>query len=449
MTTRSLGAAVLSALALIPLAPLFGEDWPSFRGPGARGVADGQDLPIAWDVASGQNIRWKLAIPGMSHASPVVSAGRVFVVSAVGQENPELLLGKRGGSDIVEELTPQSWRIYCVDARDGTILWEKEAYAGVPRAKRHGKGSYANSTPATDGHTVVAIFGSQGMAAYSVDGELEWKTDLGVLDPGLARDPTLSWGYGSSPLIGGGRVFVQVDRHSDSYLAAFNVETGERLWTVPRDEKPVWATPTLHETDERTELIVQGGHYARAYDPATGKELWRLEDEAEVKIPVPFVSDGLIVLAGGFRGRPMFAVRPGGSGDISLAEGATSGPFVAWHSEKGGPYTCTPVAYDSLLYTVRDTGILQVHDLKTGELLHRERTEATHSASPIASDGHLYVTSEDGEVLVYRAGRELELLGRNDMGEPCLATPAIAQKTLFVRTSGHLYAIGQKETPSE
>ena len=449
MTTRSLGAAVLSALTLVPLAPLFGEDWPSFRGPGARGVADGQDLPIAWDVASGHNIRWKLAIPGMSHASPVVSAGRVFVVSAVGQENPELLLGKRGGSDIVEELTPQSWRIYCVDARDGTILWEKEAYAGVPRAKRHGKGSYANSTPATDGHTVVAILGSQGMAAYSVDGELEWKTDLGVLDPGLARDPTLSWGYGSSPLIGGGRVFVQVDRHSDSYLAAFDVETGERLWRVPRDEKPVWATPTLHETNGRTELIVQGGHYARAYDPATGKELWRLEDAAEVKIPVPFVSDGLIVLAGGFRGRPMFAVRPGGSGDISLAEGATSGPFVAWHSEKGGPYTCTPVAYDSLLYTVRDTGILQVHDLKTGELLHRERTNATHSASPVASDGHLYVASEDGEVLVYRAGRELELLGRNDMREPCLATPAIAQKTLFVRTSGHLYAIGRKETPSE
>jgi len=449
MTTRSFGAAILSLLTLVLLAPLSGGDWPSFRGPGARGVADGQDLPTAWDVASGQNIRWKLAVPGMSHASPVVSAGRVFVVSAVGQENPELLLGKQGGSDIVADLTPQSWRIYCVDARDGTILWEKEAYAGVPRAKRHGKGSYANPTPATDGRTVVAIFGSQGLSAYSVDGELKWKTDLGVLDPGLARDPTLSWGYGSSPLIGGGRVFVQIDRHSDSFLAAFDVETGERLWTVPRDEKPVWATPTLHETDERTELIVQGGNYARAYDPATGKELWRLEDAAEVKIPTPFVSDGLIVLAGGFRGRPMFGVRPGGSGDITLAEGATSSEFVAWHSEKGGPYTCTPVAYDGLLYVLRDAGILQVHDLKTGEQIHAERTGATHSASPVASDGHLYVTSEEGEILVYRTGREPELLERNAMGEPALATPAIAQKTLFVRTSRHLYAVGGKEAPSE
>lgn len=383
MTTRSLGAAVLSALTLVPLALLFGDDWPSFRGPGARGVADGQNLPTAWDVASGQNILWKIPIPRMSHASPVVSAGRVFVISAVGPENPELLLGKRGGSDIVEDLTPQSWRIYCVDARDGRILWEKEAYAGVPRAKRHGKGTHANSTPATDGHTVVAIFGSQGMAAYSVGGELKWKVDLGVLDPGLARDPTLSWGYGSSPLISGGRVFVQ---------------------------------------------------------------LWRLEDAAEVKMPTPFVSDGLIVLAGGFRGRPMFAVRPGGRGDISLAEGATSGPFVAWHSKPGGPYTCTPVAYDGLLYILQDAGILQVHDLA---LLYSQRTAATHSASPVASDGHLYVTSEDGEVLVYRAGREPELLARNDMGEPCLATPAIAQKTLFVRTSGHVYAIGRKQTPSK
>ena len=448
MTTRSLGAVVLSALTLVPHGPLFGDDWPSFRGPGARGVADGQDLPTVWDIASGQNILWKVPIPRMGHASPVVSRGRVYVISAVGPRNPELLLGKRGGSDIAEDLTPQSWRIYAVDARDGTILWEREAYAGVPRAKRHGKGTYANSTPATDGRTVVAIFGSQGMAAYSVDGELKWKVDLGVLDPGLARDPTLSWGYGSSPLINGGRVFVQVDRHRESYLAAFDVDTGKRLWTVPRDEKPVWATPTLHETGERAELIVQGGNYVRAYDPATGKELWRLQDAAEVKMPTPFVSDGLIVLAGGFRGRPMFAVRPGGKGDISLAEGATSGPFVAWHSKPGGPYTCTPVANGGLLYVLQDAGILHVHDLKTGELLHSLRTGATHSASPVASDGHLYVTSEDGGVLVYRAGREPELLARNDMGEPCLATPAIADKTLFVRTSGHLYAIGRKQTPS-
>jgi outer membrane protein assembly factor BamB len=445
MTTRSLGAAVLSALILVPVAPAFGGDWPSFRGPGARGVADGENLPVSWDVASGQNVRWKVAIPGVGHSSPVIWKDRIFATSAVGPDDPELLLGKRGGSDIAGDMTPHSWRIFCVDAKSGAILWEKEVYSGVPRAERHGKGSYANATPATDGKTVVAIFGSQGMAAFDLDGELKWKTDLGVLDGGLHRDVTSSWGHGSSPVIADGRVFVQIDRHSDSFLAAFEVETGERLWTVARNEWPVWATPTLLEAGSRTELIVQGGRYVRAYDPATGKELWRLEDDAKVKIPTPFVSDGLIVLAGGFRGRPMFGVRPGGSGDLTLAEGTNSSEFVAWHSEKGGPYTCTPVAYDGLLYVLRDAGILQVHDLKTGEQIHAERTGATHSASPVASDGHLYVTSEEGEILVYRAGREPELLARNAMGEPALATPAIAQKTLFVRTAGHLFAIGEKK----
>jgi outer membrane protein assembly factor BamB len=288
------------------------------------------------------------------------------------------------------------------------------------------------------------------MAAFDFDGNVKWKADLGVLDPGLHRDVTSSWGYGSSPMIHGGRLFVQIDRHSDSYLAAFDVETGERLWTVPRDEWPVWATPTVVKTGDREELVVQGGNYARAYDPATGKELWRLADDAKVKIPTPFASDGLIVLSGGFRGRPMLAVRPGGSGDISLAEGKTSGPHVAWQSEPGGPYMCTPVAYDGLLYSVTDTGILQVLDLKTGERLHRERTDATHAASPVASDGHLYMATEDGEVLVYKAGRDPELLARNAMGEPCLATPAIAGQTLFVRTAGHLFAIAEdrQTTPS-
>ncbi len=449
MTARFTGLTILAALTFLPLSPLSAEDWPSFRGPGARGVADGQDLPITWDVASGRNVRWKVAIPGVGHASPVVWEDRVFLISAVGPEKPELLIGEAGGSDIADDMTPHSWRILSIDARDGTILWEKEAYSGIPRAKRHGKGSQANSTPATDGRTVVAIFGSEGMAAFGFDGELKWKADLGVLDPGLWRDFRVTWGHGSSPVIADGRVFVQIDRNRDSYVAAFSAETGERLWTAPRDEWPVWATPTLHQTTDRTELILQGCRYARAYDPATGKELWRFWDNAKEKVASPFVSDGLIIFAGGYRNRPLFAVRPGGSGDISLAEGATSGPFVAWQSEPGGPYICTPLAYDGLLYTVRNEGILLVLDLKTGELIHRERTNATHAASPVASDGRLYFAVEDGEVLVYRTGREPELLARNAMGEPCLATPAIARKTLFVRTVGHLFAIGGNEARSE
>jgi outer membrane protein assembly factor BamB len=234
-----------------------------------------------------------------------------------------------------------------------------------------------------------------------------------------------------------------VDRHRESFLAAFDLETGRRVWSVARDERPVWATPTLVTVGGGKELVVVGGVYVRGYDPRTGKERWRFKDEAEVKTPTPFASDGLIVLSGGYRGRPMFALKPGGQGDLSVAADARSGPYLAWRTEPGGPYTPTPVAYRGLLYGVRDEGILFAYDMSNGERVWRERTGATHAASLLASDGRVYVTAEAGEVLVVEAGRAYRLLARNDMRESCMATPAIAGGTLYVRTRGHLYAIGK------
>jgi outer membrane protein assembly factor BamB len=190
--------------------------------------------------------------------------------------------------------------------------------------------------------------------------------------------------------------------------------------------------------------VVVGGHHVRGYDPRTGRERWRFKDVAEVKTPTPFASEGLLIFAGGYRGRPVFALRSGAAGDVSVAEDAASGPFLAWRTEPGGPYTTTPLAYRDLLYAVRDEGILGVHELKTGALVYRGRTGTTHSASPIASDGKVYLAAEDGQVIVLRAGRALDVLARNDMAEPVLATPAISRGTLFVRTRGHLYAIGAK-----
>ena len=368
----------------------------------------------------------------------------MIALSSVSDTPTEFATGKLGGSDRSDELPPQSWRVYSLDAGDGSIVWETEVFSGSPRVKRHRKASFANSTPATDGETIAVVFHSQGLAALDFDtGEVKWKADLGLLDPGLVRDPSVTWGHASSPLVADGRVYVQADRHSDSFLAAYDAQTGEVLWQVERDEMPVWATPTLHRHEGRAELIVAGGHFNRAYDPDTGEELWRLQDDAQVKMPTPFVSDGLIVLAGGFRGRSMLAVRPGAEGDISLGEGESSGPSVAWRSEPGGPYTCTPVAHDGLLFVVRDAGILQTHDLSSGELLHQQRTGESHSASPVVGDGRLYLAGEGGSVLVYRAGREPELLARNEMGEACMATPAIAGGTLYLRTAGHLVAVSR------
>lgn len=417
------------------------QDWPSFRGPAATGVADGQGLPAEWDVKSGRNVRWKAAVPGVGHSSPVVSGERVFLTTAVPAEAPTLVLGDEGGIDLASDKPPISWRLLCLDARDGRTLWQREVAAGEPRAARHVKSSQANPTPVTDGRTVVALLGSGTLAAFDNEGTRRWSVDLGTLNPGLLGDPKSEWGHASSPVIFEDLAIVQVDKHEGSFLAAYDLTSGKPVWRVARDERPVWATPTLHTASGRTELVVVGGYHVRGYDPRTGKELWRFKDEAEVKTPTPFASDGLLIFAGGYRGRPLFALRAGAEGDVSVAADANSGPFLAWRTEPGGPYTTTPLAYRELLYAVRDEGILGVHDLKTGALLYRERTGTTHSASPVASDGRVYLAGEDGQLLVLRAGRAFEVLARIDMGETLFATPAISRGTLFVRTRGHVYAI--------
>jgi outer membrane protein assembly factor BamB len=436
---RSLLTSVVLFLMAHPASP---QDWPSFRGPSARGVSDGQDLPADWDVRSSRNVRWKQSLPGVGHSSPIVSGDRVFVTTAVAAKPPSLVLGDEGGIDLAEDSGPVSWRLLCLDARDGRILWNREVHAGPPRARRHVKASQANATPVTDGKTVVALFGSEGLVAFDREGERLWRVDLGLLNPGLFGDPKSEWGHASSPVIFEDLAIVQVDRHKDSFLAAYDLATGKPAWKTSRDERPVWATPTLHTAGKRTELLVVGGVHVRSYDPRTGKELWRFKDVAEVKTPTPIASQGLLIFAGGYRGRPLFAMREGAKGDVSVADDAKSGPFLAWRTEPGGPYTTTPVAYRDLLYAVRDEGILGVYEIGTGALVYRERTGATHSASPIASDGKVYVAGEEGQVIVLRAGRSFEVLARNDMGETVFATPAIAGGTLFVRTRGHLYAIG-------
>lgn len=409
-------------------------------------MADGQSLPVTWDVKTGTGVRWKAAIPGLGHSSPIVWGDRIFVTSAVTEKTPAVVLGDKGGIDLADEPVAHSWRVFCLSAKDGRVLWDREAKAGLPPARRHVKSSQANPTPATDGRTLLVVFPT-GLFAFDLEGRSKWHADLGPLNPGLFGDAKSEWGHASSPVVFESTAIVQVDRHQDSYLAAFDLETGKRVWSVPRTERPVWATPLLHRTADRTELIVVGGYYDRAYDPRTGKELWRFKDDAEVKTPSPFASDGVVVFAGGYRGRPILAIQPGGSGDLSVADEVTSGGRLAWRTEPGGPYTTTPVAYRGVLYGVRDEGIAFGYDLKTGARLFRERTGATHSASLVAGDDKVYAVAEGGEVLVLKAGRTFEVLARNDMAEPCMATPAIADGTLFIRTRGHLYAIAAAAAP--
>jgi outer membrane protein assembly factor BamB len=444
MDVRRLAATIAAVASLGAAGSAANTNWPGFRGPGARGIADGHALPVSWNVKAGENVRFSTRVPGSGHASPIVWADRVYLTTAVADGAPPLKLGDSGGIGLEADDRPYRWQVLALDARSGAVAWTRDVHSGKPRAKRHVKSSQANATPVTDGRAIAAVLGSEGLHVFEMDGRPRWSVDLGKLDPGLFGDPTSEWGHASSPVLFEDRVIVQVDRHAGSLLAAYDVRTGREAWKVARDERPVWATPTLVSVGGHPELVVVGGYHVRGYDPKTGRELWRFADDAQVKTPTPFEADGLLIFAGGYRGRPMYALKPGGRGDLSVPESAPASGALAWRTERGGPYTSTPVAYRGVLYGVRDEGVMVAHDMKTGTRLFQERTGTSHSASLLASDGHVYAFGETGEALVLKASRAFEVLARNDMGDTVMATPAIAHGTLYVRTGGGLVAISAR-----
>ncbi|HSB12436.1 MAG TPA: PQQ-binding-like beta-propeller repeat protein [Blastocatellia bacterium] len=421
------------------------ENWPSFRGPHASGIADGQVLPVSWDAERSINILWKTSIPGLGHSSPVVWGNHVFVTTAISSATSSIYNPKDDDINPANDQSRHQWRVYCLSKRTGKVIWSRTAYEGVPRVKRHVKATQANSTPATDGRVVVASFGSEGLYCYDINGRLQWKQDLGVLDPGYAGQPDLSWGYASSPAIYRDLVIVQCDIQKNSFIAAFNLKDGKRMWFTPRDELPSWSTPVIYEGKTRTQLITSGSKYYRGYDPMTGKELWRLLDGCEVKVPSPVIAHDLFYLSGGNpRGREFYVVRPNASGDISLPTDQEASASVAWRKKRGSPYTPTPIVYGEHLYVCNDNGVLTVYDAKTGEQIyvHRiGREGSTFSASPIAANGHLYFASEDGEVFVVKAGPVYELLATNRMGEPLMATPAVSDGIIVIRGQQHVFAV--------
>jgi outer membrane protein assembly factor BamB len=348
-------------------------------------------------------------------------------------------------------MSKHSWRLYALDKHTGKIIWERIAYEGGPRSKRHPKNTYASSTSVTDGKYVVAFFGSEGLYVYDFNGKFLWKKDLGILNAGWFRDSSFEWGVASSPIIYEHLVIIQCDIQGNSFVAAFRLKDGKLAWRTPRNEISSWGTPTVYQDARHVELITHAPNYIRAYDPRTGKELWRLSGNSKITTPTPITAHGLIYVTNGYREiQPIYAIRPGGRGDISLRDGATSNEFVAWSKRQGGPYTPTPVVYGDYLYTCSNNGVLTAYDAKTGEKIYRQRIAgkgSAYSASPIASDGKLYFTSEDGEIHVVRAGRRYDLLASNPMGEILMATPAISEGIILIRGLEHLFAIGKRSAP--
>ncbi len=420
------------------------ENWPSFRGPSAAGVAGDANLPVTWDAAKGTGIQWKTAIPGLAHSSPIGWEDSVFVTTAVSSKpGATFKRGLYGEGTASDDVSAQQWKLLCLDRKSGKIIWERTAYEGTPKEKRHIKATYANSTPATDGKVVVAFFGSQGLYAYDLSGKQLWKRDLGRIDVGAYDQKDFEWGGASSPILYRDSVIVQCDQQQGSFLEAFDRNSGKTLWRTERDELPSWGTPTVYMGKPRAELITNGSNFVRGYDPATGGELWRLGGSSKITAPTPVYSGNMIVVASGRRPEaPIFAIHAGADGDI------TGRKPVAWQKEQRGSYMPTPLIYRGYVYVLGNAGVLDCYELESGKEVYRQRLPdpgSGFSASPVASDGKIYLSSEDGDIIVVKAGPQFEALAKNQMGEPLMATPAISGGSLLVRTEHQLWSIGRTD----
>jgi len=416
------------------------ENWPQFRGPNAGVVEDGV-LPTRWSTT--ENVAWVIDIPGRAWSSPIVWGDKVFVTSAVGgtdAEDPKKGLYLGGNRDKPSEKTHR-WMVYCIDFDSGKILWEKLAHQAVPEHSLHIKNTYASETPVTDGQRMYAYFGNIGLYCYDFDGKELWSK------PFETFKIRYNWGTAASPVLYKDRLYIVNDNDEQSFLVAFDTKTGEQVWRVERDEKSNWATPYIWENNIRTEVVTSGTGKVRSYD-LDGKLLWELGGMSNIAIPTPFAGHGLLYITSGYVGdqkRPLFAIRPGAQGDITLEDSRSSNEFIAWCQKQGGPYNPTPIVYGNYLYVLYDRGMLSCYDARTGdEIYSKEKIAAganAFTASPWANDGRIFCLSEDGDTFVIQAGAEFKVLGCNKLNEMCMATPAAVRGSLVIRTLSKLYRI--------
>ena len=437
----------IAACWILACAGLVAQQWPQFRGPRGSGVAEDQRPPVSWDVESGRGVVWKTPIPGLGHSSPVVWGDRLFLTSAKSSDPASVFEPVlKGEQDFRSDTARHQWRVYALDRATGKIVWDRLACEGVPRIPRHPHNSYASATPATDGRHVVVSFGSEGLYCYSVNGDLRWKRDLGVVHAGKHNNPEYTWGTASSPILYRGMVIVLCDSLGDGYLAAFDVKSGREIWRTKREAHPSWSTPAIYEGKGPPELVTNAAPLIQGYDPSNGKELWRLGPSTTNTTPTPIAGEGLIFVANGYNPiKPIYAVVPGSRGDLTLKEDATGSDAIAWSNRRDGPYMATPLLYRGILYVVSSRGVLTAFEPRTGVQIYQQRlAPGGYSASPVAADGRIYIAGEDGQIFTIRAGRTFEILATSAMNEPTMATPALAGHALFVRTEHWIWALADR-----
>ncbi|HTI49678.1 MAG TPA: PQQ-binding-like beta-propeller repeat protein [Planctomycetaceae bacterium] len=436
---------------LIPDLATAGDNWPKFRGPDGTGVAENPRLPDRWSAT--ENIAWKTDIPGRGWSCPVVWGDRVFLTTAVNTgATPDAKKGLYfGGEQSKPPETEHHWKVYCLNLKTGSVEWEQTAHKGVPATTLHIKNTYATETPVTDGERIYFLFGNVGVFCYDLGGKLIWSKPI---EP---RRMQAGWGTAASPALHGDRLFLVNDNQEQSYLQALDTRTGDEIWRVERDEKSNWATPFVWQNDQRTELVTPGTKKMRSYD-LDGKLLWEFAGASAITIATPYAADGLLYLSSGYvldPKRPMYAVRPGASGDITLASGQNSNEFIAWCDRTAAPYNPSTLVYKDRLYVLYDMGLFACFDARTGQEIYgggnkkmRIPNGRACTASPWAYNGKVFCLNEYAETFVIEAGAdEFKLLHTNSLGdeETALATPAIVGDRLLIRTAQRVYCVRQPE----
>jgi len=445
-------AAVLCGAALGVTVLSAQDNWPRFRGAEGGVAADHPSLPDVWGPS--QNIAWTINVPGRSWSSPVVWGDHIFITTAINTVDAETLLPvasyvsrSNGGTmtfmDVSKPSASHRWVVYDVDFQTGRIRWERTVRTGVPAKSRHLKNSYAAETPVTDGERVYAYFGDVGLFAFDMEGKPLWSKPMD------AFEMQTGFGHAKSPVVDDRHVYVVNDNEEQSFIVAFDKRTGNQVWRTDRNEKSNWTTPLVWRNERRTEIVTAATGGVRSYD-VNGTLLWELSGMSTFAVPSPMTANGLLYIMSGYPAnalRPVYAIRPGASGDISLKADETSNAFIVWADRTLGTFHPSPLVYRGCLYVLHDRGFLTCSDAATGKPIYgRQRIStdtATFTASPWAYNGKVFALSEDGDTFVIQAGPEFKVLGKNSLDEMALATPAVARGSLIVRTASKLYRISK------
>jgi outer membrane protein assembly factor BamB len=421
--------------------------WPGYRGWLASGIHDNAGLPDTFSLEGMKNIRWKIPVPGLGLSSPAIWGDRIFITTAVSKSDKDgLKTGIYGDGMPVPDSSFHEWKLICINRNDGKVIWERTACTGIPKIKRHPKSSHATPSVATDGKYAVAFFGSEGLYCYDYDGNLVWKKNFGVLKAVAWDYNAAEWEFASSPLIYNGVLVIQCDVLENSFLAAFDLATGRQLWKTERDEYPDWCTPNIYVSGDRTIIAVNGYKHRGGYDFITGKEIWRMSGGGDVPIPTPVIGKDLLYFNSAHGpSSPILAISKDATGDITLNPGQVKSRFVRWSIPRGGSYIHTMLLYRDHLYNINWNGTVECFEPETGSLIYRAKLGKAKSfvASPVASDGKIYIVDENGTVYIIKDGDTFSNPEEIPLDDICLTAPSITDGMIVFRTQRYLIAVGK------